>query len=77
MNRHTAITGLLMVVMSIVFCSVISKIQKEVQQNAVHHNPKDVLLLKTIPGIGDILSLSILYEIHDIKRFPKHQHYAS
>lgn len=56
---------------------VIAKVEKEVQQNAVHHNPKDVLLLKSTPGIGDILSLIILYETHDIKRFSKHQRYAS
>lgn len=27
--------------------------------------------------MGDILSLIILYETHDIKRFPKHQNYVS
>ena len=56
---------------------VISKIEKEVQQNAVYHNPRDVLLLKTTPGIGEILSLIVLYETHNINRFPKHQQYAS
>jgi transposase len=30
-------------------------------------------LLRTIPGIGEILSLVLLYEIHDIQRFPRGQ----
>jgi transposase len=30
-----------------------------------------VHLLRTIPGVGKILALVILYEIHDINRFPK------
>ena len=34
-------------------------------------------LLKTIPGVGDILSLTLLYEIHDISRFATHQRFAS
>ena len=34
-------------------------------------------LLKTIPGVGDVLSLTLLYEIHDISRFPTQQHFCS
>ncbi len=34
-------------------------------------------LLQTIPGIGPILSATILYEVHDIRRFPTVQHFAS
>jgi transposase len=30
-------------------------------------------LLRTVPGIGEILSLVLLYEIHDIARFPRVQ----
>jgi transposase len=33
--------------------------------------------LQTIPGIGNILSLVLLYEIHDIRRFPSVQDFAS
>jgi len=56
---------------------IISTVEKEIKKNAVYHNPKHLLLLKTTPGIGDILALNILYETHDIKRFAKHQQYAS
>src|SRR5438445_8107394 len=34
-------------------------------------------LLQTVPGIGKILSLVLLYEIHDIERFPRVQDFAS
>ena len=33
--------------------------------------------LRTVPGIGKILSLVILYEIHHIKRFKRPQELAS
>jgi transposase len=33
--------------------------------------------LQTVPGIGNILSLVLLYEIHDIRRFPSVQDFAS
>jgi transposase len=34
-------------------------------------------LLRTVPGIGKILSLVLLYEIHDIRRFPRVQEFVS
>jgi transposase len=34
-------------------------------------------LLQTVPGIGKILSLVLLYEIHDIHRFPRVQDFVS
>ena len=34
-------------------------------------------LLQTVPGIGKILSLVLLYEIHDIARFPRVQDFVS
>ena len=33
--------------------------------------PEDYYRLLSIPGVGKILSLVLLYEIHDIRRFPK------
>jgi len=35
------------------------------------HDPSAVALLRTIPGIGITLALTILYEIGDIARFPR------
>jgi transposase len=34
-------------------------------------------LLQTVPGIGKILSLVLLYEMHDIGRFPRVQDFVS
>ena len=44
---------------------------------ARHHDANTVYLLRTVPGIGKILSLVLLYEIHDIERFPRVQEFAS
>jgi transposase len=40
---------------------------------AKQHDPQTLYLLQTVPGIGKILSLVLLYEIHDIARFPSVQ----
>ncbi len=44
---------------------------------AKHHDANTRSLLPTVPGIGKILSLVLLYEIHDIARFPRVQDFAS
>jgi transposase len=36
-----------------------------------------LMLLRSVPGIGEILSLVILYELHDIDRFPSVQDFVS
>ena len=40
-------------------------------------DPNALLCLNTIPGIGKVLSLTFLYEIHDIDRFDSVQRFAS
>jgi transposase len=54
---------------------------KELELYLVHHaqvqDPNTLYLLKTIPGVGKILALVMLYEIHDIKRFPTVQNFVS
>jgi transposase len=46
-------------------------------QAAKHHDAHILYLLHTVPGIGKILSLVLLYEIHDIARFPSVQAFVS
>jgi transposase len=46
-------------------------------KTAKQHDSNTLYLLRTIPGIGEILSLVLLYEIHDIGRFPSVQDFAS
>ena len=44
---------------------------------ARHHDASTLSLLHTVPGIGKILSLVLLYEIHDSNRFPRVQDFLS
>ena len=46
-------------------------------KTAKTHDANTLYLLQTVPGIGKILSLVLLYEIHDIRRFPSVQDFAS
>ena len=46
-------------------------------KHAKVHQPNELFLLKTVPGIGKILALVILYEIHDINRFQRVQNFCS
>jgi transposase len=46
-------------------------------KTAKHHDAHTLYLLQTVPGIGKILSLVLLYEIHRIERFPSVQDFAS
>jgi transposase len=46
-------------------------------KTAKHHDANTLYLLQTIPGIGKILSLVLLDEIHRIDRFPSVQAFAS
>jgi transposase len=41
------------------------------------HHANTLYLLRTVPGIGAILSLVLLYEIHAIQRFPRGQDVVS
>jgi transposase len=53
------------------------KLELHILRNARLHDPQAVYLLRTVPGIGMILSLVILYEIYDISRFERVQDFAS
>jgi transposase len=39
--------------------------------------PQTFHRLRSVPGIGKILALTLLYEIHDVTRFPRVQDFAS
>ena len=56
---------------------LIGNLERYILRNAREHNPQALHLLRTIHGIGPVLSLTILYEIHDIDRFPRVQDFAS
>jgi transposase len=44
---------------------------------AKQHDPQTLSRLQSVPGIGTILSLVLLYEIHTIDRFPRVQDFVS
>jgi transposase len=55
----------------------LSQTEWYLEQQAKKHQPVYLNLLRTVPGIGRILALTILYEIGDIKRFETVQQFAS
>lgn len=55
----------------------LSQVEWFIEQHAKHHNARDYAILTTIPGVGRILALTVLYEIGDISRFPTVQQFAS
>lgn len=46
-------------------------------QRAKEHDGTVFQRLRSVPGIGKILAMTILYEVHDISRFPRVQDFAS
>jgi transposase len=57
--------------------TVLNDVELYLTRHAKVHQPNDLYLLKTIPGVGKILSLVILYEIEDISRFERVQNFTS
>jgi transposase len=46
-------------------------------KTAKQPNAQTLYLLRTVPGIGELLSLVLLYELHEITRFPRVQDFLS
>ncbi len=56
---------------------VLVQLEQEIIKCAKKHDPTALSLLKTIPGVGRIIALILLYEIEDISHFPRVQDFAS
>jgi transposase len=56
---------------------LLDTLERQLERVAVSHDPVNLALLKSIPGVGRILALVMLYEIEDISRFPRVQDFAS
>jgi len=56
---------------------VMRKLEWYLEKTARQHDYHSLYLLRSIPGVGQILALVILYEVHDIKRFPRVQDFSS
>ena len=57
--------------------SLLRDMEWSVLATAKEHHTNTLYLLRTVPGIGEILSLVLLYEIHDIHCFPRVQDFVS
>jgi len=57
--------------------ALLRDVELPIVKTAKHHDPNTLYLLHTVPGIGQILSLVLLYEIHDVNRFPRVQDFVS
>jgi len=56
---------------------LLADLEGYILRTAKEDNPKVLHLLHSIPGVGKILSLVFLYEIHDINRFARVQDFGS
>ena len=56
---------------------VLEDLKRHILRSARNHDPNALHLLRTIHGVGPILSLVMLYEIHSIERFPRVQEFVS
>jgi transposase len=56
---------------------LLNQIELEILRHAKQHDANTFHLLDSVPGVGKILALVLLYEIHDITRFPRVQDFAS
>ena len=57
--------------------AIILDLEKTVIASAHHHNRKHFKILHTMPGVGKITALTVLYETHTVARFKNVQRYSS
>jgi transposase len=56
---------------------IIRSLERTTRHQAKIDDPETYARLQTIPGVGRILALTLLYELHDISRFPRVQDFLS
>jgi transposase len=56
---------------------IIDNLDKQILKLAKGHDPVSLHLLQSIHGVGDVLGLTMLYEIHTIDRFPSRGEFCS
>jgi len=55
----------------------LKKLEWHIEKTAQQHDYHTLFLLRSVPGVGQILGLVILYEVHDIRRFSRVQDFSS
>lgn len=56
---------------------IIRELELHLVNRAKEHDPDAFHRLRSVPGIGKILAMTILYEVQDIRRFPRVQDFLS
>jgi len=56
---------------------LLTELELYIVKQAKGHDVRSFYLLRSIPGMGKILSLIVLYEVHDINRFARVQDFVS
>jgi transposase len=56
---------------------ILKKLEWHIEKTTRQHNYHTLYLLRSIPGVGQILALVILYEVHEVRRFPRVQDFSS
>jgi transposase len=56
---------------------LLTDLELYIVRQAKGHDIRSFFLLRSIPGMGKILSLIVLYEVHDINRFARVQDFVS
>jgi len=56
---------------------IIKNLDKQILALAKSHDPTSLNLLRSIHGVGEVLALTMLYEIHTIERFPSRGEFCS
>jgi len=57
--------------------ALVNDLELTIVREAKRHDGDGFHRLRSVPGIGKVLALTILYEIHDITRFDRVQEFAS
>jgi hypothetical protein len=57
--------------------ALVTDLESYLVRQAKQHDPQAFALLRSIPGVGKVLAMTILYEIHDVRRFERVQEFAS
>jgi transposase len=56
---------------------LLTDLELSIVHSATQHDANTFYRLRSIPGVGKILALVMRYEIHEIRRFPRVQDFAS
>src|SRR2546421_11063045 len=57
--------------------TTIRRLEAEIEEAAQEHYPTELAVLQTTPGVGAVLSLTILLEIDTVERFDTRQQFCS